>query len=238
VADLKSEDRFELHQHIRGRRFIGKAALGVSDGLVTNLAFLTGFSGVFPGLGLIRIAGIAAMVAGSISMLFGGVLAGRSEADLFQADVRREAKEIEQEPEEEKRELRDFYLGKGLTLEEAEMVVGRIASDKKKFLEDLMINELHMHETTLENPYMSGAVIGGSFLAGALIPLAPYLLLSTSNESIIASLVISVMFLFLVGGWKGRIAGRKFWRGGIETLAVGVAASGLLYIIGALLGFF
>ena len=118
------------------------------------------------------------------------------------------------------------------------MVVGRIASDKKKFLEDLMINELHMHETTLENPYKSGAVIGGSFLAGALIPLAPYLLLSTSNESIIASLVISVMFLFLVGGWKGRIAGRRFWRGGLETLAVGVAASGLLYVIGALLGFF
>lgn len=234
---MKTDDRFELHRHIRGRSFIAKAALGVSDGLVTNLAFLSGFAGARSDLALIRFAGVAAMLAGAISMFFGGVIAGRSEVDLFQADVRRETAEIEQEPEEEKAELRTFYLKKGLTQDEAQMVVDRIASDKKKFLEDLMINELHLHETTLESPYKSGMVIGGSFLGGALIPLGPYLFLASRNDSIIVSLAISVLFLFLVGGWKGRIAGRRSWKAGIETLTIGVVGSTLLYLIGALLGF-
>ncbi len=235
---MKTDDRFELHRHIPGRSFIAKAALGVSDGLVTNLAFLSGFAGAQSDLSLIRFAGVAAMLAGAISMFFGGVLAGRSEADLFQADVRREATEIEQEPEEEKQELRSFYLNKGLNRDEAEMVVNRVSSDKKKFLEDLMIHELHLHEATLVNPFVSGAVIGGAFLAGALMPLAPYLILPTRSDSVTASLTISLLFLFIVGGWKGRIAGRRFWKVGVETLAVGIAASAILYFVGALFGFF
>ena len=235
---MRREDRFELHRHIPGRSFIAKAALGVSDGLVTNLAFLSGIAGARSDLGFIRFAGVAAMLAGAISMFFGGVLAGRSEADLFQADVRRESSEIEQEPEEEKTELREFYQKKGLTLDEASMVVDRVSSDKKKFLEDLMIHELHIHETTLTNPYVSGVVIGGAFLAGALMPLGPYLFLSTRADSVTVSLVISLLFLFLVGGWKGRIAGRRFWSGGFETLAVGISASGILFFVGSLLGFF
>src|SRR6266571_5543137 len=99
VAWMGTMDRLELHSHIRGRGFIAKAALGVSDGLVTNLAFLSGFAGAQSDLGLIRFAGVAAMLAGAISMFFGGVLAGRAEVDSYQADVRREASEIETEPE-------------------------------------------------------------------------------------------------------------------------------------------
>lgn len=237
-SSLKTEDRSEIHRHIPGRSFIAKAALGVSDGLVTNLAFLSGFAGARSDLSLIRFAGVAAMLAGAISMFFGGILAARSELDLFQADVRREAFEIEQEPEEERRELREFYLKKGLTSEEASMVVDRVSSDKRKFLEDLMIHELHLHEAALENPYLSGGVIGGAFLVGALVPLGPYILLSTKSDSLLASLAISLLFLFLVGGWKGNIAGRRFWKGGVETLVVGVAGSAILYLVGSLFGFF
>lgn len=235
---MKTEDRPEIHRHIPGRSFIAKAALGVSDGLVTNLAFLSGFAGARSDLSLIRFAGFAAVLAGAISMFFGGILAARSEVDLFQADVRREAFEIEEEPEEERQELREFYLRKGLTGEEASMVVDRVSSDKRKFLEDLMIHELHLHEASLENPYVSGAVIGGAFLVGALMPLGPYLFLSTTTDSILVSLATSLVFLFLVGGWKGRIAGRRFWNGGAETLVVGVAGSAILYLIGSLFGFF
>lgn len=234
----RTNTRSEVHGHIPGRSFIAKAALGVSDGLVTNLAFLSGFAGARSDLGLIRFAGVAAMLAGAISMFFGGILAARSELDLFQADVRREAFEIEEEPEEEKQELREFYLKKGLTSEEASIVVDRVSSDKRKFLEDLMIHELHLSEAALENPYVSGVVIGGAFLVGALVPLGPYILLSTRSDSLLTSLAISLLFLFLVGGWKGRTAGRKVWKGGVETLVVGVAGSAILFLIGAVFGFF
>jgi hypothetical protein len=76
----------ERHPHIAGRGLISASALGLSDGLVTNLAFLTGFSGAVSSDSLIRFAGLAAMLAGTVSMLFGGILRARSEHDLFKAD--------------------------------------------------------------------------------------------------------------------------------------------------------
>jgi len=227
----------ERHKHIRARGYIGSSALGISDGLVTNLAFLSGFAGATNNLPLIRFAGIASMLAGAISMFFGGFLAERSEYELYEADAKREAGEIEQEPEEEKSELRNFYIAKGLSQDEAGKVVEKIASDKEKFLEDILIHELHEHRTRLENPFKMGGVIGLSFLVGALIPLVPFLLFNSKDSSILAAALVSPVFLFAVGVWKGRIVGRKLWRSGLETLLIGVIASGVVYLIGAALVF-
>ena len=76
----------ERHKHIRARGYIGSSALGISDGLITNLAFLSGFAGYVYDIQLIRFAGIASMLAGAISMSFAGFLAQRSEYDLYHAD--------------------------------------------------------------------------------------------------------------------------------------------------------
>ncbi len=235
-TELKAQPA-ERHKHIRARGYIGSSALGISDGLITNLAFLSGFAGATDKLPLIRFAGIASMLAGAISMFFGGFLAERSEYELYEADAKREAGEIEQEPEEEKSELRNFYIAKGLSQDEAGKVVEKIASDKEKFLEDILIHELHEHRTRLENPFKMGGVIGLSFLVGALIPLVPFLLLNSRDSSILAAALVSPLFLFAVGMWKGRIVGRKLWRSGLETLLIGVFASGLVYLIGTALVF-
>jgi predicted membrane protein (TIGR00267 family) len=205
--------------------------------LVTNLAFLSGFAGGVSSLDLIRFAGIAAVLAGSVSMFFGGVLAARSEHDLFQADSRREAYEIKNERAEEVEELKRLYIAKGLSEEEASMVVARIASDEDKFLEDLLINELHVHESSIQSPYTVGAVLGLSFLLGAVVPLIPYYLLTTRVASLIGSMVVSLAFLFVAGAWKGRLVQRAVWKSGLETLAIGAAASALLYLIGSALIF-
>src|SRR2546429_4375466 len=209
MAQLRQVPR-EIHKHIRARSYIGGSALGVSDGLVTNLAFLSGFAAIESGrISLIQVAGLASMLAGAISMFFSGVLAGRSEYELFQADKKREAGEIEQEPEEEKGELRAFYVAKGLTPEEAEKIVGRKAPNQGKILEDILMHELHVHQAKLSNPIKMGGVIGLSFLVGALIPLVPFLLLTTVTLALLGSALTSALFLFLVGAWKGRVVGRK-----------------------------
>lgn len=222
----------EKHKHIRGRGLISSSALGLTDGLVTNLSFLTGFSGAAAGIGLIRFAGIAAMLAGAVSMMFGGVLAARSELDLFKADSKREAYEIENEREEEITELKGLYKEKGLSEEEAGMVVAKITSNREKFLEDMLTNELHIHTSGLQNPYKAGAVIGLSFLIGAFVPLIPYLLL-TIGYSLVVSVLLSLAFLFAAGAWKGRIVGRQPWRSGFETLLIGAVAAAILYLIGS-----
>lgn len=227
----------EKHEHIHGRGIIRDIALGLSDGVVTNVAFLAGFSGAIQNLEIIRLAGVAAMLAGAVSMFFGGLMAARSEHDLFKADSRREAGEIESEPEEERTELKNFYLKKGLTLEESEMVVNRVTSDKKKWLEDQLIHELHIHERELEKPLKIATVIGLSFLIGALVPLMPYLAFATSRFAMMISIVLSLAFLFCAGAIKGRLSGRKYWKSGLEMLAIGGVASALLFFIGSLLVF-
>lgn len=226
----------ERHPHIAGRGLISASALGLADGLVTNLSFLTGFSGAVESDTVIRFAGLAAMLAGTVSMFFGGVLSARSEHDLFRADSEREAYEIEHETEEEVQEMKSIYMAKGLSEAEADMVVGRLLTDKAKFLEDMLTNELHVHKENLENPYKLGGVIGLSFLLGSFVPLAPYLV-ATKPDSVVASVVVSLAFLFGAGEWRGRISKRRPLRSGIETLAIGAVAAGVLYVIGSALSF-
>lgn len=226
----------ERHPHIAGRGLISASALGLADGLVTNLAFLTGFSAV-SGDSLIRFAGLAAMFAGTVSMFFGGILSARSEHDLFKADSAREAFEMEHEPDEERLELKWIYMDKGLTEQEADMVVARLLTDKEKFLEDMLTNELHVHKDNLQNPYTLGAVIGLSFLVGSFVPLAPYFAFSAKSSAVVVSVVVSLVFLFAAGEWKGRIVKRRPLRSGLETLAIGAVAAGILFLIGSAFAF-
>jgi predicted membrane protein (TIGR00267 family) len=223
----------EKHHHIRGRGLISSSALGLADGLITNLAFLTGFGGAVGSIDLIRFAGLAAMLAGAVSMFFGGILGSRSELDLFHADSKREAFEIENERDEEVQELKTLYKDKGLTESEAETVVNRVSANKDRFLEDMLVNELHIHRSHLEKPYKVGLVIGFSFLIGALVPLAPYYLEAQKTASVTASVVFSLVFLFVAGAWKGRIVHREIWRSGLETLLIGAFAAAVLFVIGS-----
>jgi len=227
----------EKHKHIPARGLISKLALGLTDGVVTNVAFLAGFAGAIQSLQFIRLAGVASMLAGAVAMFFGGLSSARADEDLFREDARRELNEIESEPEEERQELKSFYLGKGLTAEESEIVVRRITKDKKKWLDDLLMHELHLHKEELDNPLKVAGVIGLSFLVGAFVPLCGYLFAMQKSLGIELSVSFSLIFLFLLGGWKGKLAGRKFLRAGLEMFLIGAAASATLFLIGSLLIF-
>jgi vacuolar iron transporter family protein len=227
----------EKHKHIPARGLISNLALGLTDGVVTNVAFLAGFAGAIQSLPFIRLAGVACMLAGAVSMFFGGLSSARADEDLFREDARRELNEIEIEPEEERQELKNFYLGKGLTPEESEIVVRRITKDKKKWLDDLLMHELHLHKEELDNPLKVAGVIGLAFLVGAFVPLCGYLFAMQKSFAIELSVSFSLIFLFLLGGWKGKLAGRKFLRAGLEMFLIGAAASVMLFLIGSLLVF-
>lgn len=233
VPGPRRSDRYqEKHRHIRGRGLISSIVLGLSDGLVTNLSFLAGFGGAVAGVALIRFAGLAVMIAGAASMFFGGVLGARYESALYEADSKREAFEIESEPDEEKAELFDIYRQKGLTEGEAETVVARVSSNKARFLEDMLLNEVHVSGTNLQSPLRTGTAIGLSFMSGAAVPLAPYYLLASRTPAALVSVVLSLALLFAAGMWKGRIAVKPMWKSGLETLLVGAFAALLLFLIG------
>jgi len=227
----------EIHKHIPGRGIVSSSALGLVDGLVTNLALLSGFAGGVSSIDLIRFAGIAAVLAGAVSMFFSGILSARSEKELFEADRRREAYEIRHEREEEIGELKELYRNKGLSQDEATMVVSRISEDEDKFLEDLLANELHVHESSLQSPFLVGTVIGLSFLVGALVPVVPYYLYDVRASAAYLSVVLSLVFLFGAGAWRGRLVQKSPWKSGAETLIIGAVASAVLFAIGSVLVF-
>ncbi|MEM0287628.1 MAG: VIT1/CCC1 transporter family protein [Nitrososphaerota archaeon] len=226
----------EIHPHIRGRDVVSDIALGLSDGLVTNLAFLTGFAGASSNITILRIAGVAAVLAGTVSMFFGGLLKARSEKELYQADSRREMQEIEAEPDEEKEELVNFYIKKGLSREQSVEVVEKITENKQEWLKDMLLHELHLHKDQLKSPYRVASVIGLGFLVGSLVPFLPYLVLQSKEQAIEVSVFISLFFVSVAGGWKGKLTGR-IAKSALETTAVAALASGLLYLIGRLLAF-
>src|SRR5206468_11262963 len=109
------------------------------------------------------------------------------------------------------------------TRDQADRVVDQIASNKAKFLEDILMHELHVHRAKLANPLKMGGVIGLSFLVGALIPLAPFLFLQTRIESLIGAALVAPTYLLSVGAWRGHVGERKLWRPGRETLLIYVS---------------
>jgi predicted membrane protein (TIGR00267 family) len=227
----------ELHPHTKWRGTISNLILGISDGMIVSLAFLTGISLNLANSKIIIITGVAAVISNMISMFFGGILAKRTEIDLFNADYKRELYEINNEPEEEKREMVDLYSGKGLSLSDTRKLVSKITKNKTKWLEDMLLNELHIHKDSLGSPIQAGAAIGLASLVGGCIPLAPYIFVGSLQTAVPISIIISFSSLFAVGAIKGRITKRNFLVSGCEMLFVGMIATIIVFGIGRVLAF-
>lgn len=227
----------ETHPHTMFRNTLSNVILGVADGMVVSLAFLTGISLNTGNLKFTILAGVASIAASAISMFFSGILAAHTEIDLYNSDYKRELYEIETEPGEEKQELIELYVKKGLSTSEAKSVVSKIIKDKARWLEDLLLNELHVHKDSLSSPLQAGLSIGIAALIGGLIPLIPYAFFGSLHTAIAVSIIISLASLLVIGSIKGKIAKRNAIISGGEVLLIGILATLVVYGIGKLLIF-
>src|SRR5260370_2880781 len=164
-------------------------------------------------------------------MAGGAYLATKSEREVFEGQLAREAAEIEAMPELEKAELVDIYRYKGLTAQEAQTIVHRITKDKKGWLETQAREELGLDAAQFENPAREGLVAGISTLVGGAIPVIGYLIgrfLTGSSLSGLGSLAIAAIFsgafLFLIGSGQSFFPGEG---GGRAWLAMLAGGSGL-----------
>ena len=101
-------------QHLKSSDTIRDIVIGMSDGLTVPFALAAGLSGAVNSSGIVVTAGIAEIVAGSIAMGLGGFLAGRTEADHYASELKREYDEVERVPEQEKKEVKEVFAGFGL----------------------------------------------------------------------------------------------------------------------------
>jgi len=220
--------------HTTGGGAMRELVFGVNDGLVSTLSLVSGVAGAAVSQGVVLLAGLAGLLSGAISMAAGAYISTKSQREVYEAQVAREREELEQEPEEEKAELRTLYRLKGYSVEEAERLVERISQDQDLMLESLVRDELGLMPEAFPNPLLAGAQSGGAFVVGAFIPLIGYLFFSGMTATVVSA-GISIAALFVVGVLKTLFTGLSWLRSGLEMVVIGISATAITYWIGSLL---
>jgi len=227
--------------HGGGIESIRNVIYGVNDGLTATLGVLAGVGGASVNPRVVLIGGLSAMVASGVSMAGGAYLSSKSQREVYEGQLAREAAEIEAMPELERAELVKIYRSKGLTPSEAETIVGRITSDKKVWLETQAREELGLDVAQFENPTREGLVAGISTLIGGVIPVLGYLLgraligaAANGFAALVIAFIVSAAFLFGIGSARSLVTGKGAVKSGLEMLAVGSAVAALTYGVGLL----
>lgn len=216
-------------------RFVREIIFGINDGVISTVGFLVGIAGAFASHRLCLITGLAEVLAGSISMFFGGYLSTKSQQEFFEHEITREKKEIDETPDKERDEIRRIYQTKGFQDEkELDLVVKRITADKRVWLKCMMEEELGLILESMDSPLKVGSVVGGSFIVGGLVPLIPLIFFDT-DMAVKLSFIVTSAFLFMIGAVKTLITRRSWVKSGLEVLVIGSVAAGAGYLIGILL---
>jgi vacuolar iron transporter family protein len=220
--------------HKRGGGWLGDAIYGANDGLGAVFGIVSGVAGYTGGASsnLVLISGLAGMLASALSMGSGAFLATKSEREVYQAEIDRERREIEEEPAEEQEELALFYQLKGFTEEEANMLATRLAEKPEQFLRTMAHEELGLSEDSFPNPLVAAASATISTALGAFIPIIPFFFLQ-GPSAIIAAAIISLFAHFAVGAAKTLVTGRSWFHSGMEMTIVGAIEAVITYVLGA-----
>ncbi|HTY39163.1 MAG TPA: VIT1/CCC1 transporter family protein [Bacteroidota bacterium] len=221
--------------HVRAGGWIGQAIYGVNDGLGAAFGVVSGVAGATHVNGeFVLLSGFATMIASALSMGSGAYLATKSEREVYEAELNRERKEIEENPAEEREELELFYQLKGFSEQEAKAMVARLADNPDQLLKTLAHEELGLSEQSFPKVWRSAVSATLSTAVGALIPVLPFLF-SHGTTALLTSLVVSTVAHFAVGASKVIVTGRSWVKSGLEMTLVGIGEAAITYCIGLLI---
>jgi VIT1/CCC1 family predicted Fe2+/Mn2+ transporter len=229
--------RFEGRHRALDGNALRAAVLGANDGLVSNFSLVMGVAGASSSGDVVVIAGVAGLLAGSLSMALGEWLSVQSSRELYANQIAIEREELAAFPEEEEEELRLIYEGKGFDPEDARRLAHRILSgDQEVALDTMAREELGIDPKELGGSSWTAAITSFVLFAlGAIVPLAPFLV-GAGTGAIIVSAVLSGAALFLLGAAITIMTGRHPLVAGLRQLGFGLAAAAITYAIGTLLG--
>jgi VIT1/CCC1 family predicted Fe2+/Mn2+ transporter len=227
-----------VEKHFASSATVRDIVIGMADGLTVPFALAAGLSGAVAGdaTRLVLTAGLAEVAAGAIAMGLGGYLAARTDAEHFVSERAREERETVEMPQEEEAEVagvfRDYGLPEGTVAE----VVKAIRSDRARWVDFMMKFELGLEEPDPRRAGRSALTIAASYIAGGLIPLAPYLVLPTVQAGLLGSMVVTLLALLVFGYVKGRLTTPRPVRSAWQTMAVGGVAAATAFAIARLVG--
>lgn len=217
--------------HLKSSAFITDVVIGMSDGLTVPFALAAGISSAVTTNKLVTTAGIAEVIAGSIAMGLGGYLAGKTELDHYQSELKKEYDEVERIPEKEKAEIKEIFADYGFSSHAQTMLAEEIAQDKDKWVKFMMKFELGLEEPDEKRAGKSAATIGLSYVVGGLIPLSPYFFTDTPIEGLKLSVIITLISLFIFGYLKSKVTGQSVISGAIKVMVIGALAAAAAFAV-------
>jgi len=189
--------------HIHRAGGLRAAVLGANDGIISTSSLLLGIAATAPTGNLLLVSGIAAVVAGAMSMAAGEYVSVAAQADLEEADLARERYSLQHNPEFEHRELVELYQARGLTAALAEQVAQQLMAHDA--LGAHAQDELGLHDLQRANPLLAAGASALSFLAGGVIPLAIIWLMPT--QILIQAIVAVTLCALVLLGWLSAYSG-------------------------------
>lgn len=207
--------------------------LGANDGLLSTGALLLGVAGAGASRDALLIAGVAALVAGALSMGLGEYVSVSSQRDVELADRALEAKEIELHPDAETRELRAIYEERGLDRDLAAQVADALMAHDPVTAH--MRDELGHTEEQRARPVQAALSSSAAFAIGALVPLL-VALAATGDARIAAIAASTIVGMVSLGCVAAGLGGAPMWRGALRVGVGGSVALAATFLVGMLFG--
>lgn len=208
--------------------------IGMSDGLTVPFALSAGLSGAVSSNSIILVAGIAEIIAGTISMGLGGYLAGQTEIDHYEGEQKREEMEVKRIPQEEKDEVKNILEAYGISPKVQEAVAEDLTKDHSKWVDFMMRFELGLEKPDPRQAFLSAWRIGLSYAVGGFIPLSAYFFCADPMTGLRYSSFITVVCLLVFGFYKARFTGQNPWKGALTVTLTGLLAAGAAFGIARL----
>ena len=225
-----------IEKHFTASETVRDIVIGMSDGLTVPFALAAGLSGAVDASTIVITAGLAEVAAGSIAMGLGGYLAAKTDAEHFASEQACEERETVEVPEVEAEEVAKIFRDQGLPDDTVATVVRAIRSDRKRWVDFMMKFELGLEPPDPNRARRSALTIALSYIAGGLVPLAPYFFLPSVHAALIGSVVVTLLALLVFGYIKGRFTTTKPMRSAWQTMAVGGLAAGAAFLIAKAIG--
>jgi VIT1/CCC1 family predicted Fe2+/Mn2+ transporter len=220
-----------IEKHFTAGDLVRDIVIGMSDGLTVPFALAAGLSGAIASSGVVVTAGLAEVAAGSIAMGLGGFLAARSDAEHYANERQREEEEIITMPEAEEAEVADVFRDYGLDDEQIGPIVAALKAKPTAWVDFMMRFELGLEKPEPARARNSALTIALSYIAGGMVPLLPYMLISRAHKALEVSIGVTLLALFIFGYVKGRFTGKTPIRSAVQTTVVGGLAAAAAFTI-------
>jgi VIT1/CCC1 family predicted Fe2+/Mn2+ transporter len=225
-----------IERHFTSSDIVRDIVIGMSDGLTVPFALAAGLTGAIEQTGIIVTAGLAEIAAGSIAMGLGGYLAAKSDAEHYAKEREREKREVAEIPHEEMREVAEVFQAYGLTEEETWPIVQALRRQPRNWIDFMMRFELGLEKPEPRRALISAVTIAGAYVAGGLVPLAPYIFTHSASNALFISVGLTLFALFAFGYVKGRFTGTRPLRSALQTPLIGSVAAGAAFAIARAIG--